>query len=340
MQLGMVGFGRMGYGLVSRLQRAGHDCVVFDRDAAARERVASTGARAATSLEELASLVDAPRNVWVMVPAGVTGSVIDGVAQVLSAGDTIIDGGNSNYRDDQTRAAQLEFMGMHYLDVGTSGGVFGDARGFCLMIGGDTEAVQRLVPIWEALAPGCDSTARTPGNTGEPTPAEQGYLHCGPAGAGHFVKMVHNGIEYGMMAAIAEGLNVLHHAGIGAAAATEHSAEETPLRDPQAYPYSFDLPAVAELWRRGSVISSWLVDLTAQSLAADPNLEGVAGRVSDSGEGRWTTLAGIDEGVPTPVLYAALASRFASRDNDLYANKVLSAMRAAFGGHAELPPAK
>jgi 6-phosphogluconate dehydrogenase len=334
-QLGMVGLGRMGANIVRRLQRDGHQCVVFDRDPAAASALADDGARPASSLADLAKALTPPRAVWVMVPAGtITDQVIDDLAGVLEAGDTIIDGGNSYYRDDIRRAARLAEAGIDLVDCGTSGGVWGLERGYCLMIGGPDAAVTRLQPIFASLAPGVDGAERTPGRQGPPSTAEQGFLHCGPNGAGHFVKMVHNGIEYGMMASIAEGLNVLRHADAGTHVA-DGDAETAPLEEPEFYQYSIDVAAVAEVWRRGSVIGSWLLDLTAAALAQSPDLDEFAGRVSDSGEGRWTSIAAIDEGVPTPVLTAALYARFASRDLDGFANKVLSAMRKQFGGHDE-----
>jgi len=274
--------------------------------------------------------------VWVMIPAAVTGSVVEQLAGLLEPGDIIIDGGNTNYREDIERAAALATRQLHYVDVGTSGGVYGLRRGYCLMIGGETSVVEHLDPLFASIAPGVDAAPRTPGRTGDPSPAEKGYLHCGPNGAGHFVKMVHNGIEYGLMAAYAEGLNVLAHADVGSKSA-EHSAEIAPIEQPQFYKYDLDIGAVTEVWRRGSVIASWLLDLTAGALAANPTLEGLAGRVSDSGEGRWTVKAAIDEGVPVPVLSASLFARFSSRGEALYADKLLSAMRQAFGGHVELP---
>ncbi len=334
MQIGMVGLGRMGAGLVKRLTEDGHDCVVYDRDLAAAEALAGPKVKAAATLKALAAGLSAPRAVWVMVPAAVTGRVIEDLAAVLSPGDAVIDGGNSYYRDDQARAKALEAQGLQFVDCGTSGGVFGLERGFCLMIGGEAAAVRRLDPVFRTLAPGADSAPRTPGLSGEPSSAERGYLHCGPAGAGHFVKMVHNGIEYGVMAAYAEGLNILKNADAGLRG-READAETAPLREPEAYSYRLDLPRVAEVWRRGSVIASWLLDLTAAALAADPELKGFSGRVSDSGEGRWTARAAVDEGVPAPVLTAALFERFASRGNGDYAGKVLSAMRKEFGGHDE-----
>ncbi len=334
MQLGMVGLGRMGANLVRRLMRDGHECVVFDVSADAVAELVGEGATGASSLEDFVGKLTTPRAAWIMVPAAFTGSTVTDLAALMAPGDIVIDGGNSYYRDDVDRAAALLPQGVHYVDIGTSGGVFGLERGFCLMVGGETEVVQHLDPILRTIAPGVEMAERTPGATGEPSPAEQGYLHCGPAGAGHFVKMVHNGIEYGMMAAYAEGLNVLHHANVGTTR-QEHDAETTPLRDPQYYQYDLDLPAVTEVWRRGSVIASWLLDLTAHAFAQSPTLEGFAGRVSDSGEGRWTALAAIDEGVPIHVLSAALFDRFESRQESEFANRILSAMRQEFGGHAE-----
>jgi 6-phosphogluconate dehydrogenase len=334
MQLAMIGLGRMGANMVRRLLKNGHACVAFDVNAAAVKGLAAEGAVGASSLADLVARTTAPRNIWIMVPAAYVDGTIADLAPLLSKGDTIIDGGNSYYRDDIDRAAPLAARGIHYLDIGTSGGVFGLERGYCMMVGGDAKAVKRLSPILDSLAPGMDSTSRTPGRKGRAVQAEKGWLHCGPAGAGHFVKMIHNGIEYGMMASFAEGLNVLNAAGIGKAD-HEKDAETTPLRDPQYYQFDFDIPSITELWRRGSVVSSWLLYLTAQALVADPTLAEFEGRVSDSGEGRWTILASIDEGVPTPVLTAALHERFSSRGNDLYANKVLSAMRKQFGGHTE-----
>jgi len=287
-------------------------------------------------MEDFVAKLEKPRAVWVMIPAAVTGSVVEQLAGLLEPGDIIIDGGNTNYREDIERAAALATRQLHYVDVGTSGGVYGLRRGYCLMIGGETSVVEHLDPLFASIAPGVDAAPRTPGRTGDPSPAEKGYLHCGPNGAGHFVKMVHNGIEYGLMAAYAEGLNVLAHADVGSKSA-EHSAEIAPIEQPQYYKYDLDIGAVTEVWRRGSVIASWLLDLTAGALAANPTLEGLAGRVSDSGEGRWTVKAAIDEGVPVPVLSASLFARFSSRGEALYADKLLSAMRQAFGGHVELP---
>src|SRR5262245_19639079 len=335
MQLGMVGLGRMGANIVRRLMRDGHDCVVFDVNADAVKGLAGEGATGADSLEDFAAKLEVPRAAWVMVPAGdITESTVHELMGVLESGDAIIDGGNSYYRDDMRRAADAAEKGIDYIDCGTSGGVFGLDRGYCLMIGGPDESVQRLDPIFATLAPGVDSAERTPGRSGEPSTAENGYLHCGPLGAGHFVKMVHNGIEYGVMAAYAEGLNILKNADAGMHE-READAETAPLSDPEYYQYELDIPAVAEVWRRGSVIGSWLLDLTAASLVDSPELAEFEGRVSDSGEGRWTSIAAIEEGVPAPVLSEALYSRFASRGLDDFADKVLSAMRSQFGGHAE-----
>ncbi|WP_353816251.1 phosphogluconate dehydrogenase (NAD(+)-dependent, decarboxylating) [Agromyces sp. SYSU T00266] len=336
MQIAMVGLGRMGANIVRRLMRDGHDCVVYDVDPGAVSALAAEGATGAESIADLATKLDAPRTVWLMVPAGITGKLVDQVAAVLEAGDVIIDGGNSNYRDDVRRAEALAPSGIHYVDAGTSGGVFGLERGYCLMVGGPDEAVTRIEPILRSIAPGPGDIERTPGRTGELSPEERGYLHCGPSGSGHFVKMVHNGIEYGIMAALAEGLNILKNADAGLRP-EEHSAEIAPLEEPEFYRFTIDTPAVAELWRRGSVISSWLLDLTAAALVENPTLDGLAGRVSDSGEGRWTVKAAVDTGVPAPVLAAALFERFASREDDRYANQLLSAMRLQFGGHRELP---
>lgn len=340
MQLGMIGLGRMGANIVRRVVADGHTAVGYDRYAAGiAELRAELGPsfRGGTDLTDFVAALQTPRVVWVMIPAGAAGAVIDRVTELLDPGDIVIDGGNSRYHDDIERAARLAPKGIHYLDIGTSGGVFGRARGFCLMIGGEAEQVRYLEPLLRSIAPGVDSAPRTPGRTGEPSPAERGYLHCGPAGAGHFVKMVHNGIEYGLMAAYAEGLNILHRADYGARRRDEFSAEETPLEHPEHYRYDIDIPEVAEVWRRGSVISSWLLDLTAAELYADPALDSFDGRVSDSGEGRWTVEAAIDTGVPAPVLSAALFQRFSSRGESAYADRMLSAMRQAFGGHRELP---
>jgi 6-phosphogluconate dehydrogenase len=336
MQLAMIGLGRMGANMVTRLMRDGHDCVVYDLSSDAVAEAERGGASGAGSIEELVSKLERPRSVWMMVPAAAVGATIEQIAPHLDSDDTIVDGGNSYYHDDLRRSAELRERGIHYVDVGVSGGVWGLERGYCHMIGGDDDAVARLVPIFESLAPGVDAAARTPGREGDPGQAEQGYLHCGPSGAGHFVKMVHNGIEYGVMAAYAEGLNVLKHADVGKRS-QEVDAETTPLRDPSLYEYELDLPAIAEMWRRGSVIGSWLLDLTASALLASPELEDFGGRVSDSGEGRWTQIAAIDEAVPTPVLSSALFERFASRGEADFANKLLSAMRFEFGGHHEKP---
>ena len=334
MQLGMVGLGRMGANLVRRLMRDGHECVVYDVNEEAIAVLEGEGARGARSLEEFAGALHTPRCAWVMVPAALTGDTVQKLAAVFQRDDIIIDGGNSFYRDDIERARSLEERGIHYVDVGTSGGVYGLERGFCLMIGGDDAVVAHLAPIFRSIAPGSDAAPRTPGCQGDPSPAEEGWLHCGPSGAGHFVKMVHNGIEYGLMAAYAEGLNILRHANAGGEA-RESDAETAPLRDPQYYRYEFDLPDVAEVWRRGSVVASWLLDLTAAALRDSPQLEEFSGRVSDSGEGRWTVSAAIDEGVPASVLSAALYDRFASRGQADYGDRLLSAMRKEFGGHAE-----
>ncbi len=334
-QLGMVGLGRMGANMVRRLMKAGHECVVYDVNPDAVKGLASDGAAGAESLEDLASKLKAPRSVWVMVPAGeITEKTVNDVAGVLDKGDAIIDGGNSYYRDDMRRAAEVGQKGIDYLDCGTSGGVFGLERGYCLMIGGPGAAVERLDPIFATLAPGFDAAERTSGRKGDTTPAENGYLHCGPNGAGHFVKMVHNGIEYGIMAAYAEGLNILKNANAGKVE-READAETAPLEHPEYYQYDLDLRDIAEVWRRGSVVGSWLLDLTAASLQESPDLSDFAGRVSDSGEGRWTSIAAIEEGVPAGVLTTALYERFASRDLDDFADKVLSAMRKQFGGHDE-----
>ena len=334
MQLGMIGLGRMGANMVRRLMKAGHECVVFDVNAGSVQQLSGEGATGGESLDDFISKLQTPRAIWIMVPAAFVDSTIDDLTARLSPGDIIIDGGNSYYRDDVDRAERLQPAGIHYVDVGTSGGVYGLERGYCLMIGGEDDVVAHLEPIFATLAPGVDTAERTPGRTGTPTAAEQGYLHCGGNGAGHFVKMVHNGIEYGLMAAYAEGLNVLKKANVGKQS-QEHDAETTPLRDPKYYQYDIDVPQVTELWRRGSVVASWLLDLTAISLLEDPELEEFSGRVSDSGEGRWTILAAVDEGVPVHVLSASLYDRFESRGEADYANKVLSAMRKQFGGHHE-----
>jgi 6-phosphogluconate dehydrogenase len=334
MQLGMIGLGRMGGNMVRRLMRGGHSCVVYDRAVPAVEALVKEGAAGGASLAEFVAGLTPPRTICLMVPAAIVEATIEELVPLLTRGDTIIDGGNSHYQDDIARARRLEANGLHYVDMGTSGGVWGLDRGYCLMIGGEAEVVARLDPIFKTLAPGPGHIPRTPGRERRKGTAEHGYLHCGPAGAGHFVKMIHNGIEYGLMAAYAEGLNILKRANVGKAT-HEKDAETAPLRHPEHYQYDFDLADVTEVWRRGSVISSWLLDLTAQALAADPALEKFGGRVSDSGEGRWTVQAANDVGVPAHVLTASLFERFASRDLDLFANKVLSAMRFGFGGHTE-----
>jgi len=336
MHLGMIGLGRMGASLVRRLAKDGHACVVYDTSRAAVKKLAGRGVRGCATIEELVAKLARPRAVWVMVPAAVTGRIVEELASRMEPGDIVIDGGNSYYRDDLARAKTLKRRRIHYVDCGTSGGVFGLDRGFCLMIGGEDEVVRHLDPIFRSIAPGVEAAQRTPGRKGTPDSAEHGYLHCGPTGAGHFVKMVHNGIEYGLMAAYAEGLNILRNANAGKRSHdADADAETTPLRDPEHYQYDLDLPRIAELWRRGSVIGSWLLDLTAAALQASPDLKEFAGRVSDSGEGRWTIAAAIDESVPAPVLGAALYERFSSRDGADFANRVLSAMRKQFGGHDE-----
>ena len=336
MQLGMIGLGRMGASMVRRLMKHGHTCVVHDMRPEPVAALQADGAVGATSIEEFVAKLACPRAIWLMVPAGVVDQALEALVPHLEDGDIVIDGGNSFYRDDVRRAKSLRGSRVHYLDVGTSGGVAGEARGYCLMIGGEKDIVGHLTPIFSALAPGVGTAARTPGRSGANAPAEEGFLHCGPSGAGHFVKMVHNGIEYGVMAAYAEGLNILRNANVGNRKQV-HDAETTPLRDPEFYCYDLDLPAVTEVWRRGSVIGSWLLDLTAAALLKDPQLGGFDGRISDSGEGRWTLQAAIDEAVPTPVLSAALYERFASRGEADFANQLLSAMRHAFGGHLEKP---
>jgi 6-phosphogluconate dehydrogenase len=337
MELGIVGLGRMGANMARRLMRDGHTIVAYDVNADAVSQLAGEGASGASSLQEMASKLSAPRSVWVMVPAGeITEQTVQDVAAVLESGDAIVDGGNSYYRDDIRRAAKVGEKGIDYVDCGTSGGVFGLQRGYCLMIGGPERAVQRLDPIFASLAPGVEAAERTPGRSGDPSPAENGYLHCGPNGAGHFVKMVHNGIEYGIMSAYGEGLNILKNANAGKVQ-READAETAPLEQPEYYQYDLDLPEVAEVWRRGSVIGSWLLDLTAAAMQESADLSDFAGRVSDSGEGRWTSIAAIDEGVPTPVLTAALQERFYSRGLGDFGDKVLSAMRKQFGGHDEKP---
>jgi 6-phosphogluconate dehydrogenase len=333
--LGMVGLGRMGANLVRRSMADGHHCVVYDPQPAAVEALVAEGATGVADLAALVRALPAPRAVWVMVPAGhITESVVAELTGLLEEGDCLIDGGNSYYRDDIRRGEVAAARGIDYLDVGTSGGVWGRERGFCLMIGGADRSVDRLAPLWDTIAPGFASAERTPGRDGDPAPEERGWLHCGQSGAGHFVKMVHNGIEYGLMAAYAEGLNVLKHANAGTVS-RDADAETAPLSDPQFYQYDLDIPAIAEVWRRGSVVGSWLLDLTALALHRSPQLEEFSGRVSDSGEGRWTALSAIEEGVPTPVLTAALFERFESQGSGLFANQILSAMRKEFGGHDE-----
>jgi 6-phosphogluconate dehydrogenase len=334
MQLGMIGLGRMGANMVRRVMSKGHECVVQNRSAGAVAALVEEGAIGATTLEELAAKMTRPRAVWLMVPAGIVDSMLDDLIKHLDPGDIIVDGGNSYYRDDIRRAKKLSDAGFHYVDCGTSGGIAGQDRGYCLMVGAEDAIFEHLTPIFSALAPGVGTAERTPGRAGASTNAENGFLHCGPNGAGHFVKMIHNGIEYGMMAAFAEGFNILRHANIGKKDQVA-DAETTPLREPEFYRYEFDLPEVAEVWRRGSVVASWLLDLTAKALLADPQLAAFGGRVSDSGEGRWTIQAAIDEGVPTQVLSAALYDRFSSRGEATFANQILSAMRHEFGGHAE-----
>ena len=336
MQLGMIGLGRMGANMVRRLLKAKHELVVYDTHAEAVRPLEQAGARGTTALKDFVARLAKPRAVWLMVPAAAVDPVLEQLAPLLDPGDCVIDGGNSYYHDDLRRTTALGARKLHYVDVGGSGGVWGAERGYCLMIGGEKEVVARLEPVFRALAPGVDSAARTPGREGAPSPEENGYLHCGPNGAGHFVKMVHNGIEYGVMAAYAEGLNILHGAAVGKHQG-EVDAETTPLRHPERYRYDIDLVRVAEVWRRGSVIGSWLLDLTASALRNDPALAKFGGRVSDSGEGRWTVQAAVDEGVPAPVISAALFARFASRGHSDYADKLLSAMRYEFGGHLEKP---
>jgi 6-phosphogluconate dehydrogenase len=336
MQIGMIGLGRMGANMVRRLMRAGHSCVVFDVNSDAVEELEDEGATGTTSLEKFVNKLDRPRPIWMMVPVAFVDDTICSLTPLLDEDDILIDGGNTHYPNDLRRAGELLKKGLHYVDVGVSGGVWGLERGYCLMIGGEKETVRRLDPIFESLAPEIDSVPRTPGRDKRGGTAEHGYLHCGPAGAGHFVKMIHNGIEYGIMAAYAEGINVLHKANAGKHE-REKDAETTPLEHPELYRYDLNLPDIAELWRRGSVIGSWLLDLTAIALLDSPHLAEFSGRVSDSGEGRWTAIAAIEEGVPASVLTAALHARFSSRDEDDFANKVLSAMRFQFGGHAEKP---
>jgi 6-phosphogluconate dehydrogenase len=336
MQLGMIGLGRMGANMVRRLRKAGHDCVVYDVHADAVAALAKEGAAGATTLPAFVKALARPRTVWLMVPAAVVDQTLQGLAPLLETDDVVIDGGNSHYHDDIRRAGELRARGLHYVDVGTSGGVWGLERGFCLMIGGETAVVKRLDPIFASLAPGIAAASRTEGREKIGGTAEQGYLHCGASGAGHFVKMVHNGIEYGLMAAYAEGLNILRHANVGATGRTA-DAETSPLRNPEHYRYDLDLRDITELWRRGSVVASWLLDLTANALTKSGDLAGFSGRVSDSGEGRWTVQAAIDESVPVPVLSTALYERFSSRGEGDFAGKILSAMRFEFGGHHEKP---
>ena len=334
MQIGMIGLGRMGANMVRRLLRGGHECVVNDRNPEAVKALEAVGAIGAASLDGFIAKLKPPRAIWLMIPAALVDTMLHQLVEAVDGGDIIIDGGNSFYVDDIRRAGELKEKGIHYVDVGTSGGVWGFERGYCQMIGGETDVVKHLDPIFKTLAPGRDAVSPTPGRAADSGTAAEGYLHCGPAGAGHFVKMIHNGIEYWLMAAYAEGLNVLHHANIGKVERTA-DAETTPLRYPEHYQYDFNLADITEIWRRGSVIASWLLDLTAIALAESPQLEGFSGRVSDSGEGRWTIDAAIEEGVPAPVLSAALFQRFSSRGEADFANKVLSAMRFQFGGHHE-----
>ena len=334
MQIGLIGLGRMGASMVTRLLRGGHLCVVHDRQPQGMAQLVTLGARASTSLQDMVLQLATPRAIWLMVPAAGVDALLAQLVPLLEPGDTVVDGGNSHYLDDLRRAADMQAAGFHHLDVGTSGGIAGLERGYCLMVGGDETAVKRLTPIFSTLAPGVASATPTPGRAPDASSADQGWLHCGPHGAGHFVKMIHNGIEYGLMAAYAEGFNILRHADIGEGVAVV-DAETTPLRDPALYRYAMNLPEIAELWRRGSVVGSWLLDLTATALAADPTLTDFEGRVSDSGEGRWTVQAAIDEGVPAPVLSASLYARFASRGQADFANRLQSAMRHEFGGHLE-----
>jgi 6-phosphogluconate dehydrogenase len=338
MQMGMIGLGRMGANMVRRLMRGGHECVVHDRSPDVIAALEGEGATGGASLEEFVGKIDTPRVICIMVPAAVVDGTLEQLVPLLQADDVVIDGGNSYYVDDLRRAKELGARDLHYVDMGVSGGVFGLERGYSLMVGGDDRAFGRIEPLLQTLAPGVEAADRTPGAEGDPSPAEHGYLHCGPAGAGHFVKMVHNGIEYGMVAAFAEGLNILNRANIGHEEGVQ-DAENAPLRDPELYQFDFDLAEVTEVWRRGSVVGSWLLDLTAAALRRSPDLDDFSGRVSDSGEGRWTVHAAIDEGVSAPVLSAALYSRFASRGQDEFANRALSAMRFAFGGHLEQPHA-
>lgn len=339
MQVGMIGLGRMGSNMVQRLLKAGHECVVFDSHSQAVQQLVEKGAKGTSDLAEFIQKLSKPRAVWLMVPSAVVDSILASLTALLQEDDIVIDGGNSYYHDDIRRARELKARGIHYVDVGTSGGVWGAERGYCQMIGGEEDIVRHLDPIFKALAPGVGEVPRTRRRTGKPSPSECGYLRCGPNGAGHFVKMVHNGIEYGLMAAYAEGFNIIKNANVGKKR-QEADAETTPLRDPELYQYEIDLAEVAEVWRRGSVISSWLLDLTAMALRENPDLSNFHGRVSDSGEGRWTLMAAIDEGVPAPVIGAALYSRFASRGHEEFAHKLLSAMRYEFGGHIEKDASK
>jgi 6-phosphogluconate dehydrogenase len=336
MQLGMIGLGRMGGNMVIRLAKAGHECFVYDSHHEAVDALVAKGAKGTTSLPDFVKQLSKPRLVWLMVPAAVVDPVLATLIPLLEAGDIVVDGGNSYYHDDIRRAGELRVKGLHYVDVGVSGGVWGLERGYCHMIGGEPDVVKRLDPIFRSLAPGMDAASRTPGADGEPGTAELGYLHCGPNGAGHFVKMVHNGIEYGLMAAYAEGFNIIKHANVGLRTQVD-DAETTPLRHPEHYKYDIDVAQVAEVWRRGSVVASWLLDLAASALRKSPDLEGFAGRVSDSGEGRWTVTAAVDESVPSPVISAALFARFSSRGEADYGDRLLSALRFEFGGHVEKP---
>ncbi len=334
MQLGMIGLGRMGANMVRRLMKDGHECIAYDLNREAVTQMEQEGATGASDWQDLVQKLEPPRAVWIMVPAAVVDDTIAAISAYLDEGDTIIDGGNSYYKDDISRYKQLHERGIHYLDVGTSGGVLGLERGYCLMIGGEQNVVSQLQTVFTSLAPGVGEIPRTRSRSGDPGPAEQGWLHCGPAGAGHFVKMVHNGIEYGLMAAYAEGFNILRHANVGQHS-TASDAETTPLRDPETFQYDIDVAQVAELWRRGSVVSSWLLDLTAAALGDNPDLTDFSGRVSDSGEGRWTSIAAIESGAPAHVLTAALFNRFSSRGEADYGDRLLSAMRYEFGGHKE-----
>jgi 6-phosphogluconate dehydrogenase len=336
MQLGMIGLGRMGGNMVIRLVKAGHDLLVYDSHHEAVDNLVGQGAKGTTSLPDFVHKLTKPRLVWLMVPAAVVDPVLGSLIPLLEEGDIVVDGGNSYYHDDIRRAAELKAKGIHYVDVGVSGGVWGLERGYCHMIGGEDAVVARLDPIFKSLAPGVEAAPRTPGTHGEPNTAEQGYLHCGPNGAGHFVKMVHNGIEYGLMAAYAEGFNIIKHANVGLKTQVD-DAETTPLRHPEHFKYDIDVGKVAEVWRRGSVVASWLLDLTASAYLKSPDLDGFAGRVSDSGEGRWTVLAAVDSGVPAPVISASLFARFGSRGEADYGDRLLSALRFEFGGHVEKP---